>query len=245
MGRQHLSRVRHAKIRVVHLGWALICAMMIAVFGMVLGAPPNVIDVYADWQQISKQHVAKSLEQHLHQHSYFFSLPSLHAHLKQVPWVSDVFLKRMADGRLTVVLQPMHAVARLTAGRWLTQSGHVVSAPRPFSDQDTLPIFDGQQDDYPRMLVFYAQIQHALQGQPWQVKQLRYRAFSKQWQLELQGNILLRLGQDTLAKKHLNRWLRALPFLEKKHFAIANHYYDMRYPDGFAVGSLHAVKNQT
>ncbi len=209
-------------------------------YGWVLSVPPSEIMIVADWRQIQKPLVAKAVEGVVRHHPHFFSLQDLQGALVHVPWVESATLKRIGHHGLHVQLVPQQVVARLTAGRWLLADGRVVHAiDTPFASE-RLPIFDGEDGDFPRMLVFYRQMRHALLKAPWQIRVVRYRAFSTQWQVELSDDILIRLGKASLAQAHFDRWIRAWPMLKKRHHHIGQHYYDMRYPDGFAVGALKA-----
>ena len=151
--------------------------------------------------------------------------------LEKLPWVRRVNIRREFPDRLAVQMEEHQALARWNSSALVNMQGEVFSA----DSEQALPGFIGQAGDSGEVAQRYMQFSRQLAALNLQMAQL---ALSPRhaWQLRLSNGMVLELGREEMQQR-LARFVAVYPYSMAVQ-AGSVRYVDMRYRNGFAVGSM-------
>lgn len=147
---------------------------------------------------------------------------------RRVPWVREATVRRRFPDAVEITFEAHRAVARWNDHQLLNPYGEAFTA----TDASDLPRLRGPDGSGARMLSEYAALAKTL-APLGALRELRLSARGA-WQALLDSGMVLELGRsdmDARARRFVSAWPQA-----STHVAEAR-YADLRYPNGFAVGT--------
>lgn len=156
---------------------------------------------------------------------------------ERLPWVRRASLRRVWPDGLELALEEHHAVARWTPqdgeARLVNDRGEIFGAV----SAESLPAFSGPEESAPRVLDRYREFSGMLatiERVPVAVRLSPREA----WQVKLDDGVVLELGRDQPKAPLAERLVR----FTTHYGAVKNRLHaigvvDMRYPNGFALGT--------
>lgn len=147
---------------------------------------------------------------------------------RRVPWVREATVRRRFPDAVEITFEAHRAVARWNDHQLLNPYGEAFTA----TDASDLPRLRGPDGSGARMLSEYAALAKTL-APLGALRELRLSARGA-WQALLDSGMTLELGRsdmDARARRFVSAWPQA-----STHVAEAR-YADLRYPNGFAVGT--------
>ncbi len=150
--------------------------------------------------------------------------------LEQLPWVRNVSIRREFPDGLALQLEEHQAIARWNNVALVDRQGEVFAA----ESRQTLPVFAGQDGTAAVIAQQYGQFSRQLAGLGLQVTELDLSP-RHAWQLHLSNGMVLELGREDMQQR-LARFVAVYPYSLAATPGKVK-YVDLRYRNGFAVGS--------
>lgn len=156
------------------------------------------------------------------------TLASVREAARRVPWVREATVRRRFPDTIEITFEAHQAVARWNDHQLLNRYGDAFTA----TDASDLPRLRGPDGSGARMLAEYAALAKTL-APLGALRELRLSARGA-WQALLDSGMVLELGRSDMearARRFVAAWPQA-----STHVAQAR-YADLRYPNGFALGT--------
>lgn len=185
-------------------------------------------------QRVVAEEVQSVVSSEVRGNLFTVDIDRLRLSLEKLPWVRSVSVHREFPHGLAVRLEEHQALARWNGHALVNQQGEVFAA----ESEQTLPEFTGPEGTSLVVSQYYEQFSQQLAPLGLQVSQA---ALSPRhaWQLRLSNGITLELGREEMQQR-LARFVTVYPYsLAATQESIK--YVDLRYRNGFAVGS--AIKS--
>lgn len=156
-------------------------------------------------------------------------------------WIKAVVVRKTWPNKLYFWIQDYHPVATFVSNddphneQFLSKTGVIFPLPSNKIARENLPHFQGDEEQIPRLLATWQQMDKMLSSIDLKLDKLTL-SNNNAWQLRLKNKIILKLGQSDWQGK-LMRFMRAYSQISvpaNQHIA----YIDLRYPQGFAVKFL-------
>jgi cell division protein FtsQ len=164
--------------------------------------------------------------------SFFASdMSALRSELEQLPWISQVEVRRVWPDQIKVSLEEQLPVARWGEDALLNNSGKAFT-PRELGNYQRLPLLQGPQRAQEQVMQQYQMLSQILRPLGFSITRLELRERGS-WFVSTAQGIELLLGRDHLVEK-VQRFVAIYnKALKDKADNIAS--VDLRYPNGLAV----------
>lgn len=151
--------------------------------------------------------------------------------LMQMPWVSDIYVRRNWPDQVEVTVIEKTPVARWNQEALLSDAGELFT-PSEESFTELLPKFIGPAGKQIMMLDLYHQINRLLQPLHAKISYLELTPYYT-WKVILNNGIALQIGhKDVLTR--LDHFVKVYPKIVGDRSADVE-YVDLRYPNGVAI----------
>lgn len=148
---------------------------------------------------------------------------------KRVPWVREVTVRRLFPDAVEITFQAHEAFARWNDSQLVSPVGEAFSA----EDAAQLPRLRGPEGSGAAVIEEYRALVPILAPVGSPVAELRLSARGA-WQVLLESGLVLELGRADM-RARAERLAAAWPQVAER--AAQSRYADLRYPNGFALGS--------
>lgn len=151
--------------------------------------------------------------------------------LLQLPWVSNIFVRRNWPDQIEVTIIEKNAVAQWNEGALLSENGELF-IPKASTYPSELPHFVGPEGQQIVMLQYFNEINRVLEPLGVKISYLELSPYYV-WKLKLQNGITLHVGHKDILTR-LNHFVKVYPKIVGNR-ATAVDYIDLRYANGMAV----------
>jgi cell division protein FtsQ len=148
---------------------------------------------------------------------------------KRVPWVREVAVRRVFPEAVEITFQAHEAFARWNDNQLVSPLGEVFNA----EDAAKLPRLRGPEGSGAAVIAEYRALAPALAPVGAPIAELRLSARGA-WQVLLESGLVLELGRAD-ASARARRLAAAWPQVAER--AAQSRYADLRYPNGFVLGT--------
>lgn len=158
--------------------------------------------------------------------------------LRQMPWVSDIFVRRTWPDQIEITVVEKNALARWNNNSLLSEAGELFS-PKQETYPANLPQFVGPPGQQVLMRDYFNQINRLLIPLRAKIAYLELTPYFT-WKLTLDNGITLQIGHKDILTR-LGHFVKVYPKIVGKR-ATDVEYVDLRYPNGVAVRWKTVVK---
>jgi cell division protein FtsQ len=151
--------------------------------------------------------------------------------LIQIPWVSNIFVRRAWPDQLEIMIIEKDAVARWNHQHLLSKAGELF-APKKETYPSYIPEFVGPQGKQIFMLQYFIEMNRLLMPLHAKISYLELTPYLT-WQLTLDNGIVLQLGHKDILTR-LSHFVKVYPQIIGMN-AKEVDYVDLRYPNGLAI----------
>lgn len=151
--------------------------------------------------------------------------------LLQLPWVSDIFVRRTWPDKVEITVIEKKAVANWDGESLLSQGGELFT-PNRETYPTNLPYFIGPDGKQIIMLQYFNSMNRLLTPLHAKISYLELTPYLT-WKLKLDNGIILQIGHKDILTR-LDHFVKVYPKIVGKH-AEDVEYIDLRYPNGVAV----------
>lgn len=163
----------------------------------------------------------------------FFSInvESIRDRLMQMPWVSDLYVRRIWPDQIEVTVIEKKPLAKWNQGSLLSETGELFT-PKQEMNASSLPQFVGQPGQHIFMLEHFYNINRLLS--PLHVK-ISYIELTPSfiWKVKLNNGITLQMGHKDILTR-LDHFVKVYPKIVGARAADVD-YIDLRYSNGMAI----------
>lgn len=159
--------------------------------------------------------------------------------LLQMPWVSDIFVRRDWPDQITITFVEKNAIARWNEESLLSSAGELFE-PKDETYPLHLPKFVGPAGKQIIMLQFFNEINRVSMPLRAKISYLELTPYST-WKLALTNGITLQIGHKDILTR-LGHFVKVYPKIVGDRAADVE-YVDLRYPNGAAVRWKKTGKN--
>lgn len=151
--------------------------------------------------------------------------------LLQIPWVSDVSVRRVWPDGVVITVSEKHPVARWNDNRLLGSMGEVFN-PTSGSFSTDLPHLIGPEGQQLAVLQFYSKMNTLLGPLRLKIRRIELSPYLS-WEMEFTNGMKIRLGyKDVLTR--VGHFVKVYPKIVGARAGDVD-YVDLRYPNGLAV----------
>ncbi|MBI1887463.1 MAG: FtsQ-type POTRA domain-containing protein [Nitrosomonadales bacterium] len=192
--------------------------------------PLHSVQLNAAPQRVAAEDVLQVVRGEVSGNFFTVDIERLRQSLEKLPWVRSVSIRREFPDRLVLALEEHRALARWNDVALVNTYGEVFVAP----SEEPLPEFIGQDGDSFEVAQRYGEFRQQLAALNLSVAQL---ALSPRhaWRVILNNGMTLELGREEMQQR-LARFVVAYPYSLAER-AESVRYVDLRYRNGFALGS--------
>jgi len=151
--------------------------------------------------------------------------------LLQIPWVSDLYVRRVWPDQIEITLIERNAVARWNNISLLSEAGDLFS-PKANSTPLNIPNLIGPTGQQIVMLQQVKDINRLLRPLHVKISSLELTPYFT-WKLILDNGMMLQMGHKDILTR-LAHFVKVYPKIVGSHVADID-YVDLRYPNGVAV----------
>lgn len=151
--------------------------------------------------------------------------------LLQMPWISEIFVRRNWPDQLAIIILEKHAVARWKDQQLLSEAGEIF-LPNQETYPANLPQLIGPEGKQIIMLQYFAEINRVLMPIHVKISNLELTSYST-WKLKLDNGITLQIGHKDILTR-LSHFVKVYPKIVGEHTTDVD-YIDLRYSNGVAV----------
>ncbi|HSW94439.1 MAG TPA: cell division protein FtsQ/DivIB [Gammaproteobacteria bacterium] len=151
--------------------------------------------------------------------------------LLQIPWISDVSVRRVWPDGVLITVTEKHPVARWNDDRLLGSAGEVFN-PASGSFSADLPHLIGPEGQQMAVLQFYSKMSTLFSPLHLKIRRIELSPYLS-WEIELTNGMKMRLGyKDVLTR--VSHFVKVYPKIVGERAGDVD-YVDLRYPNGLAV----------
>lgn len=163
----------------------------------------------------------------------FFSVKvdQIRDRLLQLPWVSNIFVRRNWPDQIEVTVIEKNAIAQWYTGALLSENGELFT-PKSNTYPSDLPHFVGPVGQQVVMLQYFNEFNRVLAPLDVKISYLELSPYYV-WKLRLQNGITLHVGHKDILTR-LSHFVKVYPKIVGSR-ATAVDYIDLRYANGMAV----------
>lgn len=151
--------------------------------------------------------------------------------LLQMPWISDIFVRRNWPDQVEITIVEKNAIARWNDGSLLSAAGELFT-PKLESYPRQLPKLSGPDGKQIIMLQYFGEINRILLPLHAKISYLELTPYLI-WKLTLNNGITLQIGHKDILTR-LNHFVKVYPKIVGNRVADID-YIDLRYLNGVAV----------
>ena len=192
------------------------------------------IIVKGDLHEDTKKYLQRVIRDQLTGGFLTISLSNSKQILEQIPRVRAVNISRKWPNVLEINVVEHSPLAKWGENRFVNNVGQIIEATASKSKSDNLPFFQGPDNIASETVNLYLRGNQILESSGREIVSIKVNN-RYAWEVKLDNEIVLRIGKE----KHLRRLMM---FVKLYKFAEAAsdkkiNYLDLRYEDGFAVGT--------
>lgn len=199
--------------------------------------PINTVRVFGV-NHVDQQEVQTLLMPLVKRGFFTVDVTNIRDHLLQLPWVSDISVRKGWPNNVDVTIIEKSAIAKWNSEGLLSANAEVF-APNSQTYPEHLPIFVGPTGTQVTMLENYQHIRDLLAPLKINVSQLELSPFYT-WKMTLDNGITLQMGHKEILTR-LEHFVKVYPKIVG-HRADTIDYVDLRYPNGVAVRFKSTIK---
>lgn len=159
------------------------------------------------------------------------SVARIRNRLLQMPWVSDLYVRRVWPDQVMITVSEKKPLARWNDNALLSEAGEIFM-PKPETYPADLPKLIGPMGQQHFMLQYFTDINRLLSPLHAKISYLELTSFLT-WKLTLDNGITMQIGhKDVLTR--LGQFVKVYPKIIGDR-ANDVDYIDLRYPNGVAV----------
>jgi len=227
------------------LSLLLIGALIGGAFASIVGLrsstrfPIRGIELQGELKYITKEEVINLVSKELNHGFFGLDVEAISRALKNLPWLDQVFIKRVWPDKLLVTVREQNPQAYFGETGMLSTGAKVFYPPTKPTPPLKLPKFTGPESRAKEMLDNYFTFLERLAPLGLKVEEILL-SDAGSWQIVLEDGMNIILGKVALEER-LGRFALAYPkSLHQERPKIA--YLDLRYPNGFAIGWKKSVE---
>ena len=195
--------------------------------------PVRKLEIEASFQRVSKLELEAAVQSAVEDQSFLsLDMNAIRDHVAAIAWVDTVLLQRVWPDTLKISISEHRAAARWGESGLLNTRGELF-VENMRQEYRELPLLQGPAGSHRRVAMRYLEIRERLARAGLALDSLRMDARGA-FTIELVGGLSVRIGRDDIAGRIDRFFAVAVPQLAVSLERIA--YFDMRYPNGFAVG---------
>lgn len=188
---------------------------------------------------LNNTEVQQELTPLVNRNFFNINVDNIRNHLLQMPWVSDLNVRRVWPDEVEITIFEKGALARWNDTHLLSEDGEVFS-PSLASYPHNLPKFIGPDGMQMEMIKYFNEINRLLMPLHAKISYLELTPYST-WKLALDNGITLQIGHKDILLR-LSQFVRVYPKIVRNHLGIDVDYVDLRYPNGMAVRWKKAIR---
>jgi len=192
--------------------------------------PIKIVRVYGI-NRASQQEVQELLSPLVHHGFFTVNVDFIRDRLLQMPWISDLYVRRVWPDQVEVTLVEKKPIARWDDKTLLSERGELFT-PKNEIHFDGLPQFTGPTGQQIFMLKYFNDMNRLLIPLRAKISYLELTPFFT-WKLTLDNGITMQIGHKDILTR-LNHFVKVYPKIVGTR-ATDVDYIDLRYPNGVAV----------
>ena len=194
------------------------------------GFPIQRVVIYGKFDRIPVSELQSQVRQWMRGNFFTSNLKIVQDGISGLPWVRQVRLYRRWPMAVVVIVKEQEPVARWQLGGFISRYGEW------FNAQDTRPLvlFDGNKQVFRSVARLLVRFDSSLKMAKIHLSRVQFDPRSA-WTLNLVGGHEVKLGRDDIECR-LARFVSSWPTLSEDLPRGVSYTFDMRYPDGLAVG---------
>lgn len=232
-GRQQRSPFQHFTqiTKIALLGIGLISSIFLLThFNLAQYFPIKTVRIYGA-NQLDHQEIKDLLTPLVNRGFFTVNMAAIRQQLLQIPWVTDIFVRRIWPDRVEITIIEKQAIARWRKESLLSASGELFT-PTQTSSVTDLPQFFGPEGKQMIMLEYFGKLNRLLSPIYAKISYLELTPYDT-WKIILDNGITIRMG-------HKDSLTRIAHFVKVYSKIVGNRtsdvdYIDLRYPNGIAV----------
>ena len=201
--------------------------------------PIKTVRVYG-LNRVNQQEVHDLLYPLVEKGFFTINVESIRNCLLQMPWVSDLYVRRVWPDQVIVTLTEKKPIALWNENTLLSESGELFT-PKQETYPADLPKFTGPTGQQFFMLRYFSDINRLLLPLHAKISYLELTPFLT-WKLTLDNGITMQVGHEDILTR-LNQFVKVYPKIVGTR-ANDVDYIDLRYPNGVAVRWKQMASNQ-
>jgi cell division protein FtsQ len=234
--------------------WTRILSVLLPV-GLILGTifwlvllsrqperfPLREIDIRDELKQVSREEITNSVANHMKEGFFWLDVGAVQKNLKEIPWVSEAFVKRVWPDKIAISIKEKMAVARWGEKGLLSAEG-AIFYPELIEVSQKLPQFIGPEERALEMNKQYLNFLERLSAIGLSIKTIELTETGI-WKIRLDNAIAIILGKADLEER-LSRFVLVYQNnLKAEQEKIS--YIDLRYTNGMAIGWKPDIQDKT
>jgi cell division protein FtsQ len=182
-------------------------------------------------RHLEREDVRQTLEPLVTRGFFSVNVEYIRDRLEQMPWVSEIIVKRGWPDVVDVTVIEKKAIARWNNENLLSTDGSLF-APKESTYPGGLAEFVGPDGHHVFMLKYFVDINRILIPLHAKISYLELTPYLT-WKLQLDNGMVLRVGHNDILT-HLTHFVKVYPKIigDRAHDV---EYVDLRYPNGMAV----------
>jgi len=192
--------------------------------------PIRTIKVYGA-NRIDHQEIQEMIQPLVRSGFFGINIEYIRDRLLQMPWISEIFVRRNWPDQLAIIILEKHPVARWNGQHLLSEAGEIF-LPKQETYPANLPQFEGPEGKQMLMLQYFAEINRVLMPIHAKISDLELTPYST-WKLKLDNGITLQVGHKDILTR-LSHFVKVYPKIVGEHTTDVD-YIDLRYSNGVAV----------
>lgn len=229
--RQHRIKSVLSALRVLLAG-ILLAAVFFALnqFRLSQYFPITTVHVYGG-EHLDQQQIQTVLTPMVNHGFFAVKVDHIREQLRQMPWVSDIFVRRNWPDQVDITVREKRAVALWNGSALLSDAGEVFT-PEPGTYPGGLPRLAGPDGRQIAMLQTYNDMNRLLMPLHVKISQLELTPYFS-WKMTLDNGVTLQIGHKDILTR-LGHFVKVYPKIIGDRVADVD-YIDLRYPNGVAV----------
>jgi cell division protein FtsQ len=192
--------------------------------------PIKTVKVYG-LNRLNQQEVRDSLFPLVNRGFFTINVDRIRDRLRQMPWVSDLYVRRVWPDQIVITLAEKKPVARWNDDVLLSEGGELFS-PKQETWPEDLPRFFGPVGQQIFMLRNFDDMNRLLLPLHAKISYLELTSFLT-WKLTLNNGITMQIGHKDILTR-LNQFVKVYPKIIGSR-ATDVDYIDLRYSNGAAI----------
>ena len=181
--------------------------------------------------RIDRQEVQTLLQPLVNQGFFTVKVDYIRDRLSQIPWVSDIFVRRNWPDQVEITIIEKKPIAEWNNQSLLSEAGEIFS-PKQNTYPAELPKFIGPDGKQIMMLQYFYEINRLLKPLHAKISYLELTPYLT-WKFKMNNGIMMQIGHKDILTR-LNHFVKVYPKIVGDR-AVDVEYIDLRYSNGVAV----------